>query len=535
MSCVEHKMSQEEKKLILASSLGTIFEWYDFYLYGYLAVVIAKHFFSTLDPQFAFILALLSFACGFLFRPVGAIVFGHLGDLLGRKSIFLLTLVMMGIATFCVGLLPGYEQIGVAAPILLVFLRIVQGIAMGGEYGGAIIYVAEFAPQEHRASYTSWIQIAPCVGYFFSITSILIFQTIFGESAFEAWAWRLPFLISFFYLIFSIYLRLKMQESKAFQQMKLNGGLSVSPVRETFLMWKNLKWVLVSLFSGILGQTVMIGMSNLYLLYFLTQVLKVDSLTANICLSIGLLFYLFFILYFARLSDRIGRRPLIVMGCFLAMISIYPVYQGISRLVNPDLVKANSHLPVTLFANRDRCHLQYKRYDHHETLSYCDKAKQSLIDSGVSYRHQHSDAQELVYIQIGTEKMLFISHEDLQNKLQNMGYPLIANGLHIQYVPLMGLIIYLFMITAMILGPLGCFLLELFPTRIRYSGMSFPYHFGNGLFGGFLPAICFSLVAYTGNIFSGLWYGIILSAIAFIVGYFYIPETKNRDIHSQDL
>lgn len=337
------------------------------------------------------------------------------------------------------------------------------------------------------------------------------------------------------YLIFSIFLRVKMQESRAFQQMKLNGGLSPSPVKETFLLWKNFKWVLVSLFSGILGQTVMIGMSNLYLLYFLTQILKVDSLTANICLSIGLLFYLFFILFFAKLSDRIGRRPLIVTGCFLAMISIYPVYLGMSRVVNPDLVNANSHYPITLWANRDTCHIQYKIQENSKSLSSCDHAKQALIASGVGYRHHHLQNVDQAYVQIGDEQFQFISQEDLQNQLLKKGYPLAANGLHIQYAPLLALIIYLFMITAMILGPLGCFLLELFPTRIRYTGMSFPYHLGNGLFGGFLPAICFSLVAFTGNIFSGLWYGIILTAIAFIVGYKFIPETKNRDIHSQNL
>lgn len=534
MTHVEHRMSREEKKLIFASSLGTIFEWYDFYLYGYMAVVIAKHFFSSLDPQFAFILALLSFACGFLFRPIGAIIFGHLGDLIGRKSIFLTTLIMMGIATFLVGVLPGYEQIGISAPILLVLLRIIQGIAMGGEYGGAIIYVAELAPHSHRASYTSWIQIAPCVGYFFSITSIIFFQKLFGEKAFDEWAWRLPFLISLFYLVFSIILRLKMQESKAYQSMKLNGGLSKSPVKETFLVWKNLKWVLVSLFSGILGQTVLIGMSNLYLLYFLTQILNVDSLTANICISIGLLFYFVFILFFAKLSDEIGRRKLIVGGCFLAMISIYPVYLSIAWVVNPQLVRANLSHPVVLLANHENCHIQYKNHKHSNKLSLCDKAKQSLISSGVNYRQKNIEDPTKVYIQIGNTQIPFYSEHGLKKSLKENGYPLMSSELHINYIPLMVLIIYLFVIAAMVLGPLGCFLLELFPTRIRYTGMSFPYHFGNGLFGGFLPAISFSLVAYTGNIFSGLWYGIILSVIAFVVGYFFIPETKNRDIHSQD-
>lgn len=531
----EHKMSREEKKLILASSLGTIFEWYDFYLYGYLAVVIARHFFSSLDPQFAFILALLSFACGFVFRPLGAVVFGHLGDLWGRKSIFVLTMVMMGIATCCVGVLPGYQQIGIAAPVLLVMLRIIQGIAMGGEYGGAIIYVAEFAPHNKRASYTSWIQISPCIGYFISITSIIIFQQIFGEARFEAWGWRFPFLISFIYLLFSVYLRLKMQESKAFQQMKLNGGLSASPIKETFLLWKNFKWVLISLMSGILGQAVMIGMSNLYLLYFLTQVLKVDSVTANTCLSIGLLIYLFSILLFARLSDRIGRRPLIVTGCFLAMISIYPVYLGISKAVNPALVKANSLYPVKVLANRQLCHWHYRQDTTKKNMTICDKVKQVLINNGISYRLESMESKDVVYIQMGSEKFQFESASALTEQLYRKGYPRVANGLHIQFGPLIFFIGFLFMISAMILGPLGCFLLELFPTRIRYTGMSFPYHFGNGVFGGFLPAICFSLVAYTGNIFSGLWYSIILSAIAFIVGICFIPETKNRDIHCKNL
>ncbi len=542
MAIEKHRMSKEEKKLIAASSLGTIFEWYDFYLYGYMAFIISKHFFSSLESSIAFIFSLLAFACGFLFRPLGALLFGHLGDLLGRKIIFISTITIMGVATFLVGLLPTYHQIGIYAPTLLILLRIIQGLAMGGEYGGAIIYVAEFAPHHKRASYTSWIQIAPSLGYFLSVLSILIFQSMFGSQAFEIWAWRLPFLSSLFYLIISIYLRVRMQESAAFQHLKLNGGLSYSPFKEAFFEKKNFKRICISLFGAILGQTVTVGISNLFMLYFLTQVLKVDNLTANICLSISLIGYLFFILLFARMSDKVGRRKLIVTGIFLALISVYPVYLGVAWNANGDLMNAQRNSPIVLQTHSSECSSKLKIEHHHQNKSACDVVRDMLITAGVGF-HQQKSSDNFIYLNIGHDS-LKISKEftpdrqQLTKKVQELlykyHYPTVANPKPINLLIVIALTSYLFAISAMILGPLGAFLIELFPTRIRYTAMSFPYHFGNGFFGGFLPVICFSIMTITGNMFSGLWYVLVLLLVSLVVSYCYLPETKDQDIHEKD-
>lgn len=530
-----HKMTAAEKRLIFASSLGTIFEWYDFYLFGYLAIVFSKHFFSNLDANSAFIFSLIAFASGFLFRPIGAIIFGHVGDLLGRKFTFLFTIFMMGCATCLVGLLPTYQQVGIWAPISLITLRILQGIALGGEYGGAAIYIAELAPNHRRAEYTSWIQIAPSIGYFLSISSIVTLQALLGASAFEEWGWRIPFLISSLYLIFSIFLRMQMQESQAFQNLKLNGGLSRSPMKETFLVWDNLKKVLICLFGGILGQAIIISMSNLYLLYFLTQILKVDSFAANLCLSISLFFYVLFVLYFGRLADRVGRRKLIVTGCFLACISIYPVYQALTWSANAQLAKAQIQTPIILKVPLSTCHFQLMESRSEIPRTLCDKAKRALINLGMSYRQMNIPQGQDSFIEMGHDRIQLNSNESIQSQLQMLQkkyfYPEKANMHEYSYIKVICLISYLLFISAMLLGPLACFLVEMFPTRIRYTGMSFPYHFANGFFGGFLPAICFGIVTYTGNIYSGLWYGIILSGLSFMVSFLFLPETKNKNIH----
>jgi MFS family permease len=531
-----HQMTRSEKKLIFASSLGTIFEWYDFYLFGYLAIIFSKLYFTQLDPNSAFILSLCAFASGFLFRPIGAIIFGHLGDILGRKFTFLFTIFMMGLATCMVGLLPTYQQVGIWAPISLVLLRILQGIALGGEYGGAAIYIAEFAPAHRRAEYTSWIQIAPSIGYFISISSIVTLQAILGLSAFEQWGWRICFLMSSIYLIFSIFLRMKMQESKAFQNLKLNGGLSRSPIRETFLVWDNLKKVLICLFGGILGQAIIISMSNLYLLYFLTQILKVESFAANLCLSISLIFYIIFILFFGRIADIWGRRKLIVMGCFLGCISIYPVYQALTWAANPLLAKAQINTPIILRAPAKTCHFQFLELSEPNTpLTACDQAKKALIERGLGYRQINIADGQPVLIEFGKDKIALQNDSSISSELQTLQkkyhYPERANMQEFNYFKVIGLISYLLFISAMLLGPLACFLVEMFPTRIRYTGMSFPYHFANGFFGGFLPAISFAIVTYTGNLYSGLYYGMILSGLAFVVSLLFVPETKETNIH----
>lgn len=536
MSSHPHVMSWQQKKLVIASSLGTVFEWYDFYLYGYLASVIANQFFSGLDKNSAFIFALLAFAIGFLFRPLGALIFGRMGDRLGRKQTFLMTITIMGISTFLVGCLPNYHTIGIAAPIILMILRILQGIALGGEYGGATIYVAEFAPKDRRGSYTSWIQITSGIGYFLSISMILLTQWCLGKTIFEEWGWRIPFLLCSVFLSISLYIRLKMQESPVFMELKRNGGISRHPISETFGQWKNLKVVLIALFGVIIAQSVMGFCGNFYAFYFLTQILKVDSMTASASVAIGLMVCMPVIILIGRLSDRIGRRRIMLVGCILGALSYFPVYHLMAKASNPKLMIIQQTHPVVLYTDPKTCSWQIDLTGHRQLKSTCDKVKKSLANLGISYQTRYLEKDDLTFITIGHQKFKDLFHDqilleqDLKQKLLDVGYPLLISPEHVHFWVLCTLISYLLVISSMVYAPQAACLVELFPTRIRYTAMSLPYHLGNGLFGGMMPAIAYSIVAQTGNIYSGLWYPVLLCAFCSVITFCFLPETYKRSI-----
>lgn len=549
MSPNSQSMSLEQKKLVIASSLGTVFEWYDFYLYGYLASVIAEQFFSGLDKNSAFIFALLAFAIGFLFRPLGALIFGRMGDRLGRKQTFLFTITMMGVSTFLVGCLPNYASIGITAPILLMTLRILQGIALGGEYGGASIYVAEFAPHDKRGAYTSWIQATSGVGYFLSISVIVLTQWIMGKNGFEEWGWRIPFLLCAVFLSISLYIRLKMQESPVFMQLKRNGGLSRHPIRETFGQWKNLKLILIALFGVIIAQSVMGFCGNFYAYYFLTQILKIDSLTASAAVAVGLIVCMPCIVFFGRVSDRVGRRRIMLMGCILGALSYFPIYHLIAKASHPELVKMQMMHPVVLHTQSRRCSWQIDLTGHQPLKTACDVAKKSLANLGITYQTQELSEDSETYLILGQHKIMSFSPEDfteaqvnlkkrmlettIKHELLGLGYPLEASSQPVHFTLLCVYITYMLILSSMVYAPMAAFLVELFPTRIRYTAMSLPYHLGNGLFGGMMPAIAYSIVAQTGNIYSGLWYPVIICTFCSFVSICYLPETYQRQIQDE--
>lgn len=542
-------MSWEQKKLVIASSLGTVFEWYDFYLYGYLASVIAKQFFSGLDKNAAFIFALLAFAIGFLFRPLGALIFGRMGDLLGRKQTFLLTITIMGVSTFLVGCLPSYEAIGIIAPILLMTLRILQGIALGGEYGGASIYVAEFAPHEKRGAYTSWIQATSGVGYFLSISVIVLTQWMLGKTEFEVWGWRIPFLLCAVFLSISLYIRLKMQESPVFMQLKRNGGLSRHPLRETFGQWKNLKLVLIALFGVIIAQSVMGFCGNFYAYYFLTQILKIDSLTASAAVAIGLIVCMPCIVFLGRMSDRLGRRRIMLMGCILGALSYFPIYHLMAKASHPELVKMQMAHPVVLYTQTKCCSWQIDLTGHQPFKTACDVAKNTLANLGIAYQTRELTKDSETYIRLGQHKIksflpknlskeqVNLKKRDLEttikHELLNLGFPLQGSSQPIHFGLICICISYMLILSSMVYAPMAAFLVELFPTRIRYTAMSLPYHLGNGLFGGMMPAIAYSIVAQTGNIYSGLWYPVIICTFCSFISLCYLPETYQRQIQDE--
>lgn len=536
MSHPHYLMSWQQKKLVIASSLGTVFEWYDFYLYGYLANVIAMQFFSGIDKSSGFIFALFAFAIGFLFRPLGALIFGRMGDRLGRKRTFLLTITIMGISTFFVGCLPNYHAIGMAAPITLMILRILQGIALGGEYGGATIYVAEFAPEDRRGAYTSWIQMTSGVGYFLSISVILSTQWCLGKTMFEEWGWRIPFLLCSVFLSISLYIRLKIQESPVFMKLKRNGGISKHPILETFGQWNNLKVVLIALFGIIIAQSVMAFCGNFYAFYFLTQILKVDSIIASACVAIGLLICMPLIILIGRLSDKMGRRRIMLVGCILGTLSYFPVYHMMAKVSNPELMAIQQTYPVVLYTDPTSCSWQISLTGHVELKSACDKAKKSLANLGISYETRYLTTGHSPYITIGQEKINHLSHrqlqleQDLKVKLMEWGYPLNAAPQHVHFGILCALVTYLLILSSMVYAPQAACLVELFPSRIRYTAMSLPYHLGNGLFGGMMPAIAYSVVTQTGNIYSGLWYPVILCGFCSVVTFCFLPETYQRKI-----
>ena len=543
-------MSAEQKKVIFASSLGTVFEWYDFYLYGSLAAIIAKQFFSGLDAGSAFIFALLAFAAGFIVRPFGALVFGRLGDMIGRKYTFLVTIVIMGLSTFIVGLLPNYASIGVAAPIILIALRMLQGLALGGEYGGAAVYVAEHAPHHKRGAYTSWIQTTATLGLFLSLMVILGTRTAIGEAAFADWGWRVPFLVSILLLGISVYIRLSMNESPAFQKMKAEGKTSKAPLSESFGQWKNLKIVILALIGLTAGQAVVWYSGQFYALFFLTQALKVDGPTANILVAYSLILGTPFFVIFGMLSDKIGRKPIIMAGCLLAVLTYFPVFKALTEAANPDLAAAQAKNQVVVTADPAECSFQFNPTGTQKFTSSCDIAKQVLAGASVSYENAVAPAGTPATIKIGSvaipsysakglpaeeaKKLDVAFKKAVADDLKAAGYPSKADPAKVNKVMVTAILFYLVLLVTMVYGPIAAMLVEMFPTRIRYTSMSLPYHIGNGWFGGLLPTTAFAIVAQTGNMYNGLWYPIIIAGATFVIGTLFIRETKDVDIYADD-
>ncbi len=539
-------MSSEERKVILASSLGTVFEWYDFYLYGSLSVIIAKQFFSGVNPTAGFIFALLAFAAGFAVRPFGALFFGRLGDLVGRKYTFLITILLMGLSTFIVGLLPSYSSIGLISPIILILLRMVQGLALGGEYGGAATYVAEHAPQGRRGFYTSFIQTTATLGLFMSLLVILVTRTIVGEEAFAEIWWRLPFLLSIALLGVSVWIRLQLAESPAFKRMKDEGTVSKAPLKEAFGTWSNAKIAIYALLGSTAGQAVVWYTGQFYALFFLVQTLKMDSFTANIYIAVALLIGTPFFIVFGWLSDKIGRKPIILSGCLLAALLYFPIFGALTAAVNPDLAKAQATAPVTMYADPASCSFQFNPVGVSKFTSSCDVAKSFLAANSVNYHNEALPKGATSKVKIGDQEITSfegtgLGADELKAKtaaftksvtdaIRAHGYPAKADPAKTNKAATLGLLVALILLVTMVYGPIAAQLVELVPTRIRYSGMSLPYHIGNGWFGGFLPATVFAMVAASGDIYYGLWYPIVIASATFIIGMFFVPETKDRDI-----
>ncbi|MBW0000764.1 MAG: MHS family MFS transporter [Verrucomicrobia bacterium] len=536
--------------VILASSLGTIFEWYDFYLYGSLAAIIGKQFFSGLDPTSQFIFALLAFAAGFAVRPFGALVFGRIGDLVGRKYTFLITILCMGASTFVVGLLPAYQAIGVAAPVLLIALRLLQGLALGGEYGGAATYVAEHAPQGKRGFYTSWIQTTATVGLFFSLLVILWVRTWMGEEQFGLWGWRIPFLVSIILLGISVYIRLKLNESPVFAEMKAQGRGSKAPLSESFGRWSNLRIVLLALLGLTAGQAVVWYTGQFYALYFLTQTLKVDGPTANILIAASLLIGTPFFIIFGALSDRVGRKPIIMLGCLLAVLTYFPLFKAITHYSNPALEAAQTKSPVIVTADPQTAHFQFELFANPNKPNFtssADIATAALARASVSYSIDPAPPGTVASVKVGDKVIPSFEGgplspadfkarnaaftKELGGAIKQAGYPDKADKAQLNGPVVILLLTVLVIYVTLVYGPIAAALVELFPTRIRYTSMSLPYHIGNGWFGGFLPTIAFALVATNGNIYHGLWYPIVVAALTFVVGLIFIPETKDRPLH----
>ena len=541
-------ITAEERKVIFASSLGTVFEWYDFYLYGSLAAIIAKQFFAGTDPNTAFIFALLAFAAGFLVRPFGAIVFGRLGDMVGRKYTFLVTILLMGVSTFVVGLLPNYESIGIAAPVILISLRILQGLALGGEYGGAATYVAEHAPDDKRGAFTAWIQTTATLGLFLSLMVILATRTAIGEEAFADWGWRIPFLVSVFLLAISVWIRLSMSESPAFQRMKDEGKISKAPLSEAFGQWKNLKLVILALVGLTAGQAVVWYTGQFYALFFLTQTLKVDGATANILIAAALLIGTPFFIVFGSLSDKIGRKNIIMAGCVIAAVTYFPIFKALTHYANPALEAAQISAPVVVTADPKECQFQFNPTGTKKFTSSCDIAKAKLAAASVNYKNEPAEPGTIATIKVG-DKVLEsysasgMSKEDatakdkeftdaLKEIIKEAGYPAKADPTQINKPMVLLLLLLLVLYVTMVYGPIAAMLVEMFPTRIRYTSMSLPYHIGNGWFGGLLPTTAFALVAYKGDIYYGLWYPIIIAMATAVIGILFVAETKDNDVHA---
>ncbi|BDI05334.1 MFS transporter [Sphaerotilus microaerophilus] len=550
-------MTAAERRVVLASSLGTVFEWYDFYLYGSLATIIAQQFFAGLDPTSAFIFALLAFAAGFLVRPFGALVFGRLGDMIGRKYTFMVTILLMGASTFIVGILPTYATIGVAAPAILIVLRLLQGLALGGEYGGAATYVAEHAPQGRRGAYTAWIQTTATLGLFLSLLVILGTRQVLGEQAFADWGWRVPFIVSIVLLGVSVWIRMSMRESPAFLKMQMEGKTSKAPLSECFGEWKNLRIIVLALFGLVAGQAVVWYTGQFYALFFLTSVLKVEASTANLLVAAALLIGTPFFVVFGSLSDRFGRKPIIMSGLALACLTYFPLFQALTSAANPDLARAQATAQIVVQADPVTCSFQGSPIAREiDFTSACDIAKRTLAQNAASYRNEALPSGEGARVRVG-EKVIAAPNariaaeggrfepasvqavadfrRQVVEAMRAAGYPERADPAKLNKLEIVLILSVLVIYVTMVYGPIAATLVELFPTRIRYTSMSLPYHIGNGWFGGLMPTIAFAMVASNGDIYHGLWYPIVVAAMTLVIGLIFIRETKDVDIYAKFL
>jgi len=537
-------IDRAHRRVIFASSLGTVFEWYDFYLYGSLTAIIGKHFFSGVaNETTAFIFALLVFGAGFAVRPFGAILFGRLGDMVGRKHTFLITIVIMGISTALVGVLPTYASIGVAAPLALIFLRLLQGLALGGEYGGAATYVAEHAAPGKRGLYTSWIQTTATLGLFLSLLVILGCRQLFGAE-FETYGWRVPFLVSIVLLIISVYIRLQLSESPVFLEMKSTGQTSRAPLTDSFARWANLKVVLLALLGATAGQAVVWYGGQFYSLLFLTQTLKVDAQTANLLVAGALVLATPFFVVFGWLSDRIGRKKIVLGGCLLAALTYFPLFGALTHFANPGIEHARQTSPITVVADPRDCHFQFDPVGKARFTSSCDIVKTVLAKSGAPYENETAPAGAVASVRIGDVTVVSFDGstlaagefkersetfgKQLTGALHAAGYPATADPAQINHVMVLLVLTVLVIYVTMVYGPIAAWLVELFPARIRYTSMSLPYHIGNGWFGGFLPTVSFALVALTGDIYYGLWYPIVVAVATAVIGAVALPDKREE-------
>ena len=548
-TAIDKPMSDRDRTVIVASSLGTIFEWYDFYLFGVMSAIIAANFFSALDESTRNIFVLLAFASGFAVRPFGALVFGRLGDMIGRKYTFLITIVLMGLATFLVAFLPTYKSAGIIAPIMLIALRMLQGLALGGEYGGAATYVAEHAPHGKRGFYTAWIQTTATVGLMLALMVILGVRTYFGEKEFADWAWRVPYALSGILLIISIYIRLKLNESPAFAKMKAEGKTSKAPLSESFGEWKNLKIVILALVGLTAGQAVVWYTGQFYTLFFLQTFLKVDGPTANVLIAVSLIIGAPFFIIFGALSDKIGRKPIIMAGCLLAVVTYFPLFNALTTYANPKLQQAIQKAPVTVESDAANCGLILNLTGTAKFTNGCDVARVYLSNAGINY-DSVTKPGAVATVKVGDKAIASYDakaptakddkarfEKEVREALNSAGYPAKADPIPVgssNWLILVGILTIMVIYVTMVYGPIAAMLVEMFPTRIRYTSMSLPYHIGNGWFGGFMPAISFSIVAAQGNIYSGLWYPIIIASMTFVVGMIFVRETKDVDIYAND-
>ncbi len=546
LSAYESGIDAAHRRVIFASSLGTVFEWYDFYLYGSLAAIISKQFFSGVNETTGFIFALLAFAAGFAVRPFGALLFGRLGDLMGRKHTFLITIVIMGMSTALVGVLPSYATAGVIAPVALIALRMLQGLALGGEYGGAATYVGEHAPQGKRGLYTSWIQTTATLGLFLSLLVILLTRNWLGAD-FDTWGWRIPFLVSIVLLAISVYIRLQLAESPVFLEMKAEGKRSIAPLTESFARWDNLRLVILALLGATAGQAVVWYCGQFYALFFLTQVLKVSAQPANLLIAGALLLATPFFVVFGSLSDRIGRKKIVLAGCLLAALTYIPIFKGLTHYANPAIERASSTAPVTVIADPNACSFQFDPVGKKKYLHSCDIAKAALAKAGVPYRNESAPTGSVAQVRVGNAPSIAsvegsamsaaelktasdVFSKSIADNLEQAGYPAKAEPDQINYPMVLLLLVVLVLYVTMVYGPMAAWLIELFPARIRYTSLSLPYHIGNGWFGGFLPTVSFALVALSGDIYYGLRYPIIVAAITLVIGAAALPETKDRHV-----